>query len=232
MHALSLSTFAADFHGTSVNIIDHAGHKWLTAADVGRCLGYAFEHAGKAINTLYRRHADEFTAEDTFDIKLMSNSQGNPNTGVGDWCAPGPAAEQHRRWMLVFEDADRGPLVFDDEAEARMMFHRAEGGGWNCHLFQTAPRVAHNAGHTQTAIAKRLGISKGAISMVLHGRYRFSPDAGVDLTTPELVEAVAKRHIEADLERLTQKYCASAANRSLEHALDDAGTHLLNQLSA
>ena len=46
--------------------------------------------------------------------------------------------------MIVFEDADRGTLVFDDETEARRMFHRAEGGGWNCHLFQTAPRVAHN----------------------------------------------------------------------------------------
>ncbi len=54
--------------------------------------------------------------------------------------------------MLVFEDADRGTLVFDDETEARRMFHRAEGGGWNCHLFQTAPRVAHNAlGNGRTA---------------------------------------------------------------------------------
>lgn len=55
--------------------------------------------------------------------------------------------------MLVFEDADRGTLVFEDEAEARRMFHRAEGGGWNCHLFQTAPRVAHNAQHNRPASA-------------------------------------------------------------------------------
>lgn len=29
-------------------------------------------------------------------------------TGVGDWCAPGPAIDQKRQWLLWFEDRDRG----------------------------------------------------------------------------------------------------------------------------
>ena len=68
--------------------------------------------------------------------------QENPEeTGVGQWCAPGPAAEQQRSWLLVFEDQDRGNVPFNDEDVAYAMFAKAEAGGWNCHLFETAPRV-------------------------------------------------------------------------------------------
>jgi DNA-directed RNA polymerase subunit RPC12/RpoP len=51
-------------------------------------------------------------------------------TGVGEWCAPGPAAAQKQQWLVVF----------DDEVKARESFANAEAGGWNCHLFQHAPR--------------------------------------------------------------------------------------------
>lgn len=37
-----------------------------------------------------------------------------------------------------------GQSVFADEAEAREAFARAEAGGWNCHLFQHAPRTTPN----------------------------------------------------------------------------------------
>lgn len=61
-------------------------------------------------------------------------------TGVGQWCAPGPASEQTRKWLLMFDDRDRGLNVYEDEAEARRAFAMAEGRGWNCHLFAHAPR--------------------------------------------------------------------------------------------
>lgn len=63
-------------------------------------------------------------------------------TGVGSWCAPGPAAEQKRMFVLRFEDQDRGEAHYTDEAEARAMFARAEARGWNCHLFVHVNRVA------------------------------------------------------------------------------------------
>lgn len=63
-------------------------------------------------------------------------------TGVGEWCAPGPASQQRQKWLLVFDDTDRPPVSMDDEEVARALFSRAEAGGWNCYLFQLAPRAA------------------------------------------------------------------------------------------
>ncbi|CAB3729243.1 hypothetical protein [Achromobacter piechaudii] len=63
-------------------------------------------------------------------------------TGVGEWCAPGPAADQRRAWLLRFADTDRGDCVYYDEQEARRAFAQAEGRGWNCYLFEYAARAA------------------------------------------------------------------------------------------
>lgn len=62
----------AEFHGTSLSIIDHAGQKWLTAEEVGRCLGYDPSNARKGILKLYERHGDEFTEQDTGVVKLTT----------------------------------------------------------------------------------------------------------------------------------------------------------------
>lgn len=228
MHALSLSTFAAEFNGTAVSIVDHAGHKWLTAADVGRCLGYATEHAAKAINTLFRRHADEFTDDDQRDIKLMSGSRGEQNTRIFSatgciklgFFANTALAKAFRAWA--------------SKVLAGHMTHEAQPAAAN------APRITRAielevltlfvAGMGHGAIAKKLGISRPSVNLMLHGRYRFSPYAGADLTTPALLAAVAQRHIAADLERMTTKYLASAANRNLENALETAGQRLLGML--
>lgn len=61
-------------------------------------------------------------------------------TGVGEYCAPGPAAEQRPRFLLRFEDPLRGEAVFEDAQEARQAFARAEGNGWNCYLFKLVRR--------------------------------------------------------------------------------------------
>lgn len=62
-------------------------------------------------------------------------------SGTGLWCAPGPADKQQRRFMLRFEDTDRGDVVYTEEEQAREMFARAEGAGWNCHLLAHLPRI-------------------------------------------------------------------------------------------
>ena len=55
----------------------------------------------------------------------------------GHWCQPGDVPG--RKWMLVFEDADRGVMLFDDEDEARKAFEQANES-WDCYLFAAAPR--------------------------------------------------------------------------------------------
>lgn len=69
----------------------------------------------------------------------------NPmQTGVGAWCAPGPAAEQQRLFVLRFEDRDRGECHYTDEQEARVAFASAEARGWNCHLLAHVARRPTN----------------------------------------------------------------------------------------
>lgn len=65
----------AEFHGTPLSIIDHAGQKWLTAEEIGRCLGYNEANSGVGVRNLYNRHSDEFTEADTCRIKLMWRGQ-------------------------------------------------------------------------------------------------------------------------------------------------------------
>lgn len=65
----------AQFHGLPVNIIDHAGRKWLTSDQAGRCLGYSDANASQGVRNLYTRHADEFTDADTCQLKLMTAGQ-------------------------------------------------------------------------------------------------------------------------------------------------------------
>lgn len=79
-------------------------------------------------------------------------------TGVGAWCAPGPAAQQQRKFVLRFEDQDRGEAHYTDEDEARQAFAQAEARGWNCHLLAhvaRAPQVAQ----PQDAVKKLAGLA-------------------------------------------------------------------------
>lgn len=65
----------AHFNGQPLSIIDHDGHKWLTAREIGQALGYKQEEASRSINNLYERHKDEFEASDTCVIKLTTQGQ-------------------------------------------------------------------------------------------------------------------------------------------------------------
>lgn len=64
-------------------------------------------------------------------------------TGVGEYCQPGDRRDP--RWMLIFDDADRGFGVYENVADAHAAFARAEGAGWNCWLFSPTPRDAATA---------------------------------------------------------------------------------------
>ena len=60
------------------------------------------------------------------------------NHGVGEWCHPGDDGRQ--RWILMFEDYDRGMAIYYDETNARTAFNDAELRGWNCHLLSSVKR--------------------------------------------------------------------------------------------
>ena len=66
---------AADYHGTSIQLIEKDGSRWLTARDLGLCLGYSEANARQGIINLYNRHLDEFTEKDSCEIKLISQGQ-------------------------------------------------------------------------------------------------------------------------------------------------------------
>lgn len=55
-----------------------------------------------------------------------------------DYCQP--CDIQGRQFMLVFDDAERASVSFDDEEKAFKAFQKAEDRGWNCYLFATLPR--------------------------------------------------------------------------------------------
>lgn len=63
------------FNGTPVSILDHNGKKWLTAEEVGLCLGYAKDNASAGVRKMHERHTDEFTAEDACRVKLTRQGQ-------------------------------------------------------------------------------------------------------------------------------------------------------------
>jgi hypothetical protein len=54
-----------------------------------------------------------------------------------DWCQP-PSKGNTRQFVVMFEDTEMGIAVFEDEAEARKYFERANIN-WNCTLFGAMP---------------------------------------------------------------------------------------------
>lgn len=221
----------AEFHGISVSIIDHAGKRWLTAEQVGLCLGYAEANARDGILKLHSRHWDEFTESDTCAVKLTAQGQMREmrifsDTGchlLGFFSAT-PRAKEFRAWakqVLVGQTAvppaptSRGrPLVATRRLE-RQAFE----------LFV--------AGYSQKQIAGELKISVSLLNAMLHAKYRFSPAAGAPECSEELIAAVADRHLEiqqaaltAMRERIAQKFCAHACNQPLADALDEIGNAL------
>jgi hypothetical protein len=70
----------------------------------------------------------------------LENCQEGAQAGEVVWCQPRYEGKDHpRKFMIVFEDAEVGNLVFDDETDARKRFEQLEQN-WNCYLFGLMPR--------------------------------------------------------------------------------------------
>lgn len=118
----------AEFLGTPVHIVDHDGQKWLTAEEVGRCLGYDRSNARKGVLKIFERHGDEFTATDTFVVKLTANSRGNPTTRIFSatgciklgFFASTPRAKEFRAWASHVLAGQPAPVALPASAPDRL----------------------------------------------------------------------------------------------------------------
>ncbi|EPV1493085.1 BRO family protein [Klebsiella pneumoniae] len=111
------------FHNTNFAYMEMGGQVWLTAAEIGQALEYADD---KAVQRIYSRHADEFTAQMTGVVKLTTPS-GKQESRVFSlrgahliaMFARTPKAKEFRRWVLDILDREvaQSPIAkqFSDE---------------------------------------------------------------------------------------------------------------------
>lgn len=98
------------FHNTNFSYMEMGGQAWLTATEVGQALEYADD---KAVQRIYSRHADEFTAQMTGVVKLTTPS-GKQESRVFSlrgahlvaMFARTPKAKEFRRWVLDILDRE------------------------------------------------------------------------------------------------------------------------------
>lgn len=116
------------FHNTNFAYMEMGGQVWLTAAEVGQALEYADD---KAVQRIYSRHADEFTAQMTGVVKLTTPS-GKQEARVFSlrgahlvaMFARTPKAKEFRRWVLDILDREvvHSPIAkqFSDDELCRL----------------------------------------------------------------------------------------------------------------
>ncbi|MBA9859184.1 hypothetical protein [Ralstonia insidiosa] len=113
-------------------------------------------------------HLNQLVAKWVADQKGMP--QPDPaQTGVGVYCQPGD--RRNPRWLLVFDDADRGQCNYDNEQNARRMFAIAEGNGWNCWLLSPTLRAFDTTQFIGAIEAADLAVDRYA----LKGRHPANP---------------------------------------------------------
>lgn len=110
----------AEFRGETVRLIEKDGLRWLTARDLGMCLGYNEANAKDGIIKLYNRHIDEFTAEDSVTVKLTATDGKAYNTRIFSpsgchllsFFANTKRAKDFRAWAKqVLVDVDQPALI-------------------------------------------------------------------------------------------------------------------------
>jgi len=225
---MQLQTIAANFHGTTVDIISHDNRKWLTAEQIGLCLGYNPANASAGIRNLYNRNIEEFSDTDACRINLMRQGQNRESlifsvTGCNllGFFSNTARAKEFRAWakqvLAGMVSTDSVPQMLHSSLMPRVT-RAIEFDALNLFV----------QGWSQKAISTRLDISLSTVNMLLHGRYRFSEHAGKDQTTPELLQAVVDRHVASERMRIRQKFCASAANQTLQALMDGSGVQILD----
>lgn len=195
----NLSTHLASFHGYPIEIIDHNNQPWLTGEQVGLAIGV--KHARRSINNLYNRHADEFTAEMTCVIDMVTQGQTRQIrifSSRGAWMlamwAQTERAKQFRQWVLdVLEQhtqsneekkadklpATTGQIVLDQHEYIELLKAKItllENGKRRRRAFTTEEKqqiiTLHNQGKSRTEIGRLLGRNKSSIDGFLRKALR------------------------------------------------------------
>ena len=224
----------ADFHGISVSIIDHSGQKWLTAEEAGLCLGYTAANASGGVRKLYERNRDEFTDADACRVNLTRQGQSRgmlifslAGCNLLGFFANTPRSKEFRAWakQVLAGQAPVPPRLTSGGRGRKMIVTRR---------MERAVLELFVAGWRPGEIAREVKRSGSTISQLLHGKYSFSPAAGENECSPELMAAVAMRHMEyvranqiEENERFVNRYCAHAHNEALAEAIDTACRPLL-----
>jgi hypothetical protein len=229
----------AEFNDIRLSIIDRAGKKWLTAEQIGLALGYNKANARQGINNLYARHRGEFTDEDSCVINLMTQvmTQGQSRetrvfsaTGCNKlgFFASTARAKEFRAWAAraLASPSLPAPALPAEPSTALpgiKATRRAEREALELFV----------GGEDCAEIARRLKLSRTMVSLMVHGKYQFSYGAGAPECPPELIEAVAARHLAiAQVRRaayeqsLANRYRSTANNQALADAIDRVGLQL------
>ena len=224
----------AEFFGQPLDIIDHAGKRWLTAEQIGLALGYNAANARQGINNLYNRHPEDFTEADTCVINLMTQGQRREVRVFSDtgcvtlgWLANTERARQFKQWakqVLAEKLRAPAPATPTRNASGRLLVTRE---------LERQVLELFVQGQRQKQIAQTLGISLATVNLLVHAKYQFSPAAGSPQSGPELLAAVAAQHLACEQarlieqqQRLTQRFCSTANNQQLAEQLDRVGRHL------
>lgn len=225
----------AEFHGVTLNIIDHAGKQWLTAEQAGLALGYSDGNARVGVLNLYNRHRDEFEDGDKGVIELMTPGGLQKATVFSlSGChllgmfANTPRAKAFRLWVkrVLAGQSARPPAPVQKTTNGRKLVTRR---------IEREVFELFVAGYTQKQMADAMQLSRATINLLIHGKYQFSPLAGAPECSPELVAAVIERHRQivherfvAEQQRVANRFLCDANNQSLAQGLNEIGrAHLV-----
>lgn len=222
---------ALTFRDTRLDVIDRNGQRWLTAEQIGLALGYAPDKSRQSVNNLYNRHSDEFTEQDT-GVTVLMTPGGRQEVRVFSatgchllgFFANTARAKEFRVWAKQVLASRPEPAAPARGPSGRVLITRA---------MERQVLELFVAGWRQRAIAAEVGLSAAAINLLLHAKYQFSPAAGEPQCSPELLAAVAVKHLQNEQarlieqqQRLAQRFCNSAHNQPLADQLDRIGRHL------
>ena len=146
---------------TRVTLISHENRYWLTAEDVGRCLGYAAGNERKGVVSVFNRHSDEFSEEDTCVVNLTTQGQARQirifsQTGcikLG-FFSNTPTAKQFRKWAARV-------LAGESQPHAQMQALKAAYLASNPEAAKLLRYLELDLNHAE--IGKLLGISGQAV---------------------------------------------------------------------
>ena len=162
-----LIQFNAD---TRVTLISHENRYWLTAEDVGRCLGYAAGKERQGITNVFNRHIDEFSEEDSTVVKLttVDSKQREIRIFSQTGCiklgffSNTPTAKQFRKWaarVLSGETQPHNSQLADLAAQNSML----KAALLKYHPEYRAIKVMYDGGLESWQIGMAVGLSRHSI---------------------------------------------------------------------